>query len=62
MIHILVFFSGKNYLVIHFELKCSVRIDILFFICGSGFWRFYLGQGLGLWVCFFFLMWHPEHD
>lgn len=46
-------FVGKNYLVIHFELKCSVRMSILF-ICDGGFGEVYLGQGLGFFVLFYF--------
>lgn len=57
--HTLVFLLRKNYLVINFELKCSVRIGILFLFV-MVFLGDYLGQGLGfflfcwvgLFVCF----------
>lgn len=53
-IHILVFLLGKNYVVIHLELKCSVRMGILFFYLQCGFWGVYLGQGFFFFILVFF--------
>lgn len=61
-IHMLVFLLGKNNLVIHFELKCSVRMGILLLFVVVGLGVFIWGRVWVFLFCFVFLMWHPECD
>lgn len=60
-IHMLVFLLGKNYLVIHFELRHSVRMGILLLFVVVGLGVFIWGRVWVFLFCFF-LMWHPECD